>query len=550
MTVTRHDGLMAALLVALTLIAYVGYAPTEFVYDDRDGIQESPAINGELPWTAAFTRDFWGRDKKHTVATYRPVAVLVSRLSYRLGGGTPTGFRVTAIVLHLGVLLASWFAFIQLTPRKRETDLIVTATVWLVALCAATSEAVLCHVGNADILCALAATIGLVWHRRPGKVAAAIASAAFLLALGSKESGIMVPLAWLAFDEFVPAETHLRQRLPRFGIYGLLVIPYLFARKYALGALLLPWTNGSLRNPLVTLGFFARELSAANVFLTKYLLGIVLPWRRIFDCSANACGPASFADPVAWIALVVWLAFLIAPFLLRTRAPLAAAGLAWFILFFLPGSNFLVTGPTIYGERLLYLPCIGLFLAASVGFVALARRLGHRGVYLMLPAWAFLLANGFVVRQRLEDWSSNAKLAKSGLRYAADSAIVQVNLAVEARPERNYIAVEEHARKAIEIDPREMPPHRELAAALFATGREDEARQEFEKAYAIRQDEVLVFDYANFLGKVKEYDRGRAIIARYIGAHPGHPRLMELSEKLRRAAERSAAGTAPPRGHE
>jgi hypothetical protein len=544
----KRDAQLAALLIGVALLAYVGAPPREFVYDDREAVQENPVVNGELPWTSAFSRDFWGRDAAHTIGTYRPIPVLVSRAAFALGGGKTWAFRGTSVLLHLFTLLATLFAFLSLTDRRGRAPFAVLIGLLLFSACTATSEAVLCIVGSADLLCAIAVVSGLMAHRRRGSLAAVGAGVAFLFALGSKESGVMAPVVWLALDALVPAEAKLRERLPRFALYAVMFVPYLFARHHALGALLLPWTNGPLHNPLVTVGFFARQLGAANIFVTKYLLGL-LPWRRMFDCSANACGVASVADPLAWLGLVVWVALLVAPIVLRKRSPLAAVGLAWFVLFFLPGSNFLVAGPTIYGERLLYLPSMGLFLAVAVGGIELASWLGERiprGALLAWAAfWIFLIGNVVLTHERQDDWSSNAALARSGLRYAPESAIVQVNLAVEARPLKDFAAVEEHARHAIAIDAREMPPHRELAAALFATGRIDEARVEFETAYRLRQDDILVFDYANFLGKTKQYDKGLAVVSRYLEQNPHHPELKALEDKLRRAAERSRAETVP-----
>jgi hypothetical protein len=533
MNTRRLSGWAAASLVVLALAAFAGEAPTEFVYDDRDGIAENPSINGELPISSVFTRDFWGRDRRNTVGTYRPTAVAVSRLTWTLGGGTPQAFRTTSLLLHLAVVLTGFFVLSRLVPVR---------TAWLgmafFAVCAASSEALLCHVGNADVLCTLAALIGLSLHRKPGAASALGAAVAFVFALGAKESGLVAPAAWLAFDLLLPSAVPWPARLRRLAGYGLASVPYFIGRVHALGGLLVPSTNEPLHNPLVSLGFFARELGAARVFLSPYVTGLLVPWRRLYDCSRDACGPASPSDPVAWAGLLLWLALLAAPFLLRRRAPAAAAGLAWFVLFFLPGSNFVVKGPTIYGERLLYLPGMGLFLAVAVGLAALARTsVGKIAAGAVIAA--FLGLNLVADRNRLHDWQSREALALSGLRYAAESAVVQINVAVAARPHKDYAAMEQYARRATEIDPTAMAAHRELAAALYTTGRMEEARKEFETAYALSQDEILIFDYANFLGRQQEYEKGLTILDRYLAKNPNHPELAKLRERMLQAKKRS-----------
>src|SRR5207244_11539176 len=128
------------------------------------------------------------------------------------------------------------------------------------------------------------------------------------------------------------------------------------------GPLTPPWMS-PLNNPLVLVHGPARWLGAARIVF-RYAASVFDPAQRLYACGLPECGAAGAGDWRAWLGLSIMAALVDAPFLLRRRAPLAAAGFAWCTVFFLPVSSLLVAGPG-YAERLAYLPFLGLSLAAA-----------------------------------------------------------------------------------------------------------------------------------------------------------------------------------------
>lgn len=513
-------------LVALGLLAYAGEGPNGFIYDDKPAVMENAVINGRRPLIQAFTHDFWGLSPARTVGTYRPIADLSLGLDWRIGKGEPRALRAMSILWHLLVVLATFCVWRGLVGEWRAF-----AAAAGVAVLAAPSEAVLTDTGRADVLCALWALVGLWAHRRPGWRAAVLATLCFGLALGSKETGVMAPVVWLALDWLLPGTA---PRWPRLLAYAIPAAPYLCGRRIALGALYAPWTSSPVFNPLLMAGTLGRVFGAARVFLGHYVAGIVDPWYRLYDCSWHACGPAGPDDPLAWAGLLLAAGLAALPLLLRRRSPAAAAGLAWAGLFFLPASNFLVQGPTIYGERLLYTPAVGLCVAFVVGVDALANSIARPALVWGLGL-VVLGVNVAAVRDRQVAWNDWHALLASGLQSAPDSAIVQQDLAVEAILRQDYPAAERAARRSIALYSHREAPHRDLASALFAMGRLDEAGPEFERAYALGEDATLVNDYANYLGKRGDLARAQKVLDDFLRDHEQTPELAALRAKLQRA---------------
>ena len=160
----------------------------------------------------------------------------------------------------------------------------------------------------------------------------------------------------------------------RLGGYAVVAGLYLGARWNAVGSPL-GTRIGDLTNPLVTAPWPRRGAAAADIFWSDYLGGIANPMQRLYLCSAPACGPAGVESTGAWLGLGALVLLVALAVLLWRRAPLASAGLAWFLLLFLPVSNLLIISPSVYGERLLYAPLMGMALALTDAVRRLAARL-------------------------------------------------------------------------------------------------------------------------------------------------------------------------------
>ncbi len=543
---------LGTLLVgAVALLAYAGAVPSGFAFDDRYVVLTNPVVQGTAPLHTFLLRDWWGSLAAHTIGSYRPFPVLSLRADWRLGqwfqavcapwlaghskwiqahGAVLQAWpmHLSNVCLHAVAMVLMYRVFRRIVP-----DTIALAAALLCAVMAAPSEVVQALPGRADLLETIGLVGGLWAHRRSGRRWGLVSAGCLLLALGSKESGVMALLAWPALDFFVPPpDSPWRRRLGRFGAYAGCLVAYLACRRIAIGTLALPHTQYGFYNPLLAASTSERVFGAGRIFLQRYVFGIVDPRRRLYDCSAQACTTADASDVVAWAGLLLFFLCLASPLVLRRRSPVAAAGLAWFAIFFAPVSNVFVPATLIYGERLLYVPMIGLALAAA----AAARAVGTTG-WLALSAVGLL--NGALLQARHDDWRSDATLAASGLRYAADSVIVQENNATAALDRANPVAAEAFARHAVALVPSEPYAHQTLAVALFRQNRRDEAETEFRKALALQRSSDLVMDFANFLAAGERYREALDLVEKELGRRPqGDERLQMMRDHLLRAASR------------
>ena len=93
-------------ILLLTLVAWAGsIVRGGFSYDDREVLFGNPVVEGEVPWTRAFTQDYWHHSGP--VGHYRPLATLSLRLDRGLWGELARGYHATNVLLHLAVVAAA-----------------------------------------------------------------------------------------------------------------------------------------------------------------------------------------------------------------------------------------------------------------------------------------------------------------------------------------------------------------------------------------------------------------------------------------------------------
>lgn len=525
------------LIVALVaLLSYAAAIPSGFAFDDTPVLLDNPVIQGKAPLREVFVRDWWGHVAAQTVGSYRPLAALSLWADWRVGGWVAAHSNVPrAWPMHLvNVLLhALAMALLYRVLRGLASEVVAFAAALLCAVVAAPSEVVQGLVGRADLLETIGLLAGLQAHRRPGFRQAVIACGCFLLALGSKETGILAVIAWPAMELFVPADNPWTWRWGRLAGYAGATAGYLAFRRQAVGSLQLPHNAGSMFNPLYAADTVSRVFGAGHIFLYRYALGILDPRRRLYDCSAQACTTSTPADWVAWGGILLFAAMLVAPLILRRREPVVAAGLAWTAIFLAPVANFFVPATLTYGERLLYVPMLGLTLAAAA-WAARAR----------LAGWIVLTVVGLVnvalLQPRHWDWRSNETLAASGLRYAADSVVVQENNAAAATDRKDFAAAEAFAKRAVELVPEDEYAHGALAVAYAGEGRRDLAEAEFRKSLALTRRTDILRKFVNLLAKEGRYPEAITEVERQMHEHPLETDLQKLIDRLRRAEQSSA----------
>ena len=301
---------------------------------------------------------------------------------------------------------------------------------------------------------ARAAEPGTSWQRL--MLASALVCVA--LALLAKEVAVMFP-ALLALYETVLgrpkraglARMLLRVHLPLSAVIVAFLAYAAFHERYAF----------LFQYSLRLRGAYENLLTQANTVAYSITL-FVRPMQQNFDhdlphFTSILQGPTPFS--IAALAGLV-----IAAVVLARRAPLFSFGILWFFLHMLP-TNSILPRYDLLSERNLYLPSIGLYLAATAAAIAFARRLGARLGTGGIPL--------FVIRYR-------HVVARSML---AALALGLVGLTVS----RNAVYADPVAfwSDAVAKSPLKARPHANLGRAWYMAGDLDRALEQFRIALAL-----------------------------------------------------------------
>ena len=474
-------------LVGVGVIAFAAFANSlgnGLVYDDHFLIERNHLILDADLW-GVFTTHYWGgyEDEANANGQYRPLAVLSFVLD-GWGGIAPFRFHLTNVLLHVG---NSLLAYLLCASMGLQRGAVFAALLFAVHPIHAEAVAGVTF-GRADLLAALFSLSALLLYVRRHRRGYGLALASFFFALLSKESAltalglVAVVDATLALSEARAARVGdlIRQRGPRWaGFVGVFVL-YLALRKAAAGLGFSAENVLALNNPLIDQPLDHRLITAAGLFY-EYLVLVLFPSQLSVDYSAIPV-VASLLSLEVLAGLVMGVAgILLCAGAFWRPWPRVFFALAFFLVSYSAVSQTLVLINAIFQERFLYLPVLGLFALAGLGFERVQKR------------WAFVLAGlilaGYGARTavRNADWHSDLTLYQSAVAAYPQSAKMQHALG-DALAERGRVAEAEAAyQKALAIR-EDALTYNNLGNFYAATGRFERAVSAYQKAVAMRPD--------------------------------------------------------------
>ncbi len=463
-----------ALVVVVVLVVYANALPNAFVWDDLLLVVRNPAIKR---WDA-LPRLLLGDLFPSGLASgyYRPLQALTYALDYRLWGLAPAGFRLTNVLLH-----AATAALLDLVVlRLAGSAPAALAAALLFAVHPLHVEAVTYVAGRSDPLAGVFVMLAVLGFLRGDRRGLAGSVAAFFAALLAREASLVVPLLLLLVDR-VP-EGRPRRPLRVYVPYLAAIAAYLALRAASVGAGATP--------ALAAVPLGLRLLTAAEV-VWRYLGLVLLPRGLHMERAVPAV--ASGVDPTALAAVGALVLVVAGAWRLRRRAPPITLGVLWFLIALVPVAN-VVPLATFMAEHWLYVPLMGLALAAGAGVAALAPDGRPRWAWIALA----LVVLGGVTMRRNRDWRDGRTLYASLLPLAPESLRVRVN----------------------------------LAEAYQESGDGARARALYEEAVRDRPDDPAIADALNNLGNLEraagrsaaalaDFDRALALAPGHVGAHNG-----------------------------
>ena len=432
---------IAAALTCVCVAAYANSFGAGFAFDNRQLILNDPRVH-------ALTGANLARIIEHTYwwpygesGLYRPLTTFSYLFNFAVLGHAdrPAGYHAVNLLLHIANVLMVWRLTWRITASAWAA--VATAAIW--AVFPLSTEAVTNIVGRADLIAAagMLASVLLYLRARSGReplgrgdetgdgdasgwtgprLALVSASALALLAgVLAKESAVSVLGVFVLIELCWWTPRRSVQRLV--GIAVACAIPLAlwawlrYAALTAGGTAEFPFTD----NPIVGASFSQGRLTALFVML-RYVALSIWPVHLSNDYSYPQI-PLVDDTWTAWFGMLLLLGGAAAAlWQMRSERPvLFFVGFA--VLTFLPASNLLFATGTIMGERLAYVPSVGLFGIVAIALSWAAARINMRAA---ISVVVLLIVGAYGARTyaRNHDWRDDLTLWRSAVRNAPDSA--------------------------------------------------------------------------------------------------------------------------------
>jgi protein O-mannosyl-transferase len=458
--------------IALAVLAYLRDLRYDFILDDVPLILLNESITSwrylkSIFFTHVFAAEnpmFLGPSEIH----YRPIYKLWLLLNAQMFGAVLPWWHLTSLLLHVGVTLLVYQLGIKLLKDRWAAAL----GAMLFAVHPIHAESVAYVTASTDPLVAFFALISFLFYFRyreeGGSLAFFIASiSAASLAMLSKETAVMFPWMLVAYEgvrEIPPGTrrgwTRYLWTLPFFAVVG----AYVAVRTILFGMSLGPAPAGSR---------LAASLDLPLV-LVAYLHNLFVPFRLSFFY------PAEWGSQwTVWRGCAVAVVAAAAYYLWRRYSGRSGVRLQllWMGLLFVP-------------------PLLGVYAFGSEDWIH------DRHMYLVSIPLCLLIAT---VLTDLK-WPAKVPILAS----SAAMAILLIGLAIQVPKFSDNDAIYASAEK---VAPRSLPLHAHYGAALWGSGRTDEARREFQIATELAPQSPFTHEW--YAGTLADLGRDDQAVAEY-----------------------------------
>lgn len=486
----RRVVLLACLAALLGGVSYVNALDNPFVYDDVREIVENPSI-GDLTDVPAIWRHY----------PTRPLTNLSYAVDFAIGGLRPLAFHATSVALHVVnvvlLFVLAWLLAGDSVPSHPRRAGIAALTAFMaaslfavhplmtqaVAYVSGRAEVLVTAFCLASVLCFRAAAVG----GPRGYLAAGLAF--FVLAVGTKETAVMLPALLIAYER-----CFVRSAGGKWSILTRMSVPLVVAAMVI--AAFRVWRYLGVEHPdaagfnwmylLLEIHVFERYLSLLFFPIGQSLVPAITVLQSPLDIR--------LLMSVGVIGLMIT-----AGVATRRRQPMILFGITWFFLMLLPSAALIVIADRgePMAEHRAYLPSCGFFLACAA-FAALAlhteaalfrKRLVAVivGLGVVLPALMALT----VARNRV--WSDPVRLLEDAVRKAPDVWLAQYGLGDAYRAQGDCESATAAYRRAIALRPQNADGYLALAQCLLDGASLGAGREALRGAIAHAPDDARAY---------------------------------------------------------
>ena len=450
------------LIAALVFIVYAGSLGGQFVWDDHALITDNLYVKDFQYLPQVFSQDL-GRGSGVGFHYWRPLTSMVYMLEYSWWGPNPTGYHLLNIAFH--ALAAGCLYWLIIVLFSDQVTAFLAAGLFAVHPVHSQTVNYISNLqeGLSAVFVFLSLTFYVKYCRNTDRRYYLLMLVSFILALISKESGLIVPGLFLLYHFIFGERLHAKAFLP------ILIV--------ALGYLV--WRNTVLGQSVVEAAGLFRRLLEFFTALTGYCGLLLLPRDIRTEYTA---GTFSWMAPAAVGGILILAALLFAALGRKQKMISWAAG--WFLLTLLPASGILYSTAFYMTGHYLYLPSAGFFLSLAAGLARLWRRPRLRvysvGLALALAAFYSCLAAGQNVY-----WRDDITLFRHNLKYAPQSGRMHYNLGLAYYQAGDIHRAIDSYQQALKSGTASPAVYYNLALVYSDTGQLDLAITNFKKAIAL-----------------------------------------------------------------
>jgi protein O-mannosyl-transferase len=441
-------------LLLLVLVAYANALLGGFVYDDHSLVLNNPYVH-----TFGYLRQIFTTSMSSfagvipTSNYYRPLVSLSYLLAYKFFGPLAYGFHLVNVLIHAGCVCILFVLTLRIFSH-RSLALLAAA---LFAVHPIHSEAVSWISGLPELEYSFFYLLAFLLFVEMGRAEGSNsrwnevgAIGAFVAALLAKEQALTFPILATVYEHFFRQGNEGGTRLSKVRRYAplwLVAAGYLLLRTQALGSI-----APHPQRP---------HLGAGGVFLSGVaLLGEYL-WKLAWPVRLSAY--YTFHEAKGWLeprVLVGFAALLLCVVLfavLWRRARSASFGIAWMLVTLLPVLNARWMSSSVFGERYLYLPSVGLCWILAWACVRIWHQDGkHREitrVFVVVTLATVLSLWSLRTMQRNREWRTDISLYTATLAEFPDALLIRNNLGMVFWTRGDNPAAEREWLRVLESDP-------------------------------------------------------------------------------------------------
>ena len=506
----RHSNWWVLLFaVVLSFVFFGNGIAGDFVLDDKIAIIGNPLVDDIGRFGEIFTSPYHFNQPR--TGLYRPLTIASYAVNWTIFGNSPAWFHAVNILLHAA---AVFLIFLICTWLGNRSIGIIASLLFLVLPIHV--EAVTSIVGRAELL----AFLGMV-----GALAAVIkkryilASTVFFLGLLGKETAVAFLPLWLFWElmwqktKWQIAFKHALFFIPPLAAYGIvrfiaLSKAYFFAND-----------ANMIYNPIKFAPFFDGLWTSFDV-LGRYIVTTFVPLSLTSDYSFHQIPIIShpFASWYAVLGLIVCGTMIVLAW--RQSRSIAGLGAVIFLASFFVVSNFVFKIGTIMGERLFYIPSLGLLLVVAWGVSWMALRIRRK---YLLPFLLVVASLTYGIRTIYANnvWLDEYRLFEHAYRQSPKSAPAIANKAYLDLIDGRLDEAKFHIDQALELAP-DHAPILNLGGQIYKKlGNAGQAEAFWKRAIDVRQDYLRAYLSLGILYYESGYFKsGEYILERAIAIYP------------------------------